>query len=128
MITASSIRRLSENEVVFRTYNENVESKIEEMKDVAAEEDQTLPVSPDDMPLLFYCECSDEDCHKRISLLPKKYSDIHKARNRFIVLRDHEVKEIERIVRSEKDYHVVEKFVDVPKHATSLNNTDLHNS
>jgi hypothetical protein len=98
-----SERRLVENEVIFRNANQNVQEFIEEEE--GPDTTTTLP---------FYCECSNTECVKRIRLTPRQYKDTHPKDSRFIVIPGHEILEIEKIVKKEPDYNVIEKFGKLP--------------
>lgn len=120
--------RMAENEVVFRQYNEKIQKGFAELKVLAQEEGHHSLVDDDDMPLHFYCECSDEDCTKRVILKPSLYSKIHKSRNSFVLIPGHETKSIERTVTEKSGYNVVEKFISPPQKVTQLNPTPLRNA
>lgn len=130
MTTTPSERRLSENEVVFRQLNQQVQKGIDDMNEMAREENQPEFVSTlttDNIPLHFYCECSDENCTQRIKISPHEYNNIHKVSDHFTVVPGHQVPTIEHVVRYEKQFVVVEKHempdVKVAKlHKTSLDN------
>ena len=87
-------RRMAENEVIFREHNESIQKAFDEVKRIAAEDGQVPQFEPDDTPLHFYCECSDENCKQRVSLQPSRYNEIHKKRNMFVIICGHEVKGI----------------------------------
>jgi hypothetical protein len=127
MTDSKARRQQIENEVVFRQYNERVQEQYEEIKAVAKQDKQEEFI-PDDTPLLFYCECSDENCRKRILLKPTVYTKLHKQRNRFVLITGHETSAIERVVKKDADYSVVEKFITPPKTASGLNQTDVDNT
>lgn len=96
------MRRLAENEVIFKQINNDVDGFLH---DVGVE---NLLLAP------FYCECSNINCHERIELAPAEYERIHKNPKRFIVLNGHEVPAVERIVELHDKYNVVEKLTEVP--------------
>ncbi len=123
-----SERRMAENEVVFRNYNEGIQKGFDEAKKYAKEDGQEDLISEEDLPLLFYCECSDENCTIRVSLKLSRYSEIHKARDRFVIASGHETLAIERIISKEADFYIVEKFTVPPEGVTELKPTDLDNS
>jgi hypothetical protein len=103
--TRFSRRRLIENELVLRHKNEVAKDALQ--KYYAEESDI------DDVPLEFYCECSNDDCERRVELTMKQYERYHVRKDRFVVLRGHETESIEKIVRRFEDYIIVEKF-DLP--------------
>jgi hypothetical protein len=115
--------RMAQNEVVFRQHNESIQEGFEEIKRLAKEDEQENLIADDDSPLLFYCECSNEDCRERLKLRPSRYNEFHTQHNRFVVLRGHENPEVEKVVRKEDDVSVVEKFIEPPASATTLKNT-----
>lgn len=111
----TSKHRLATNEALFRAYNERVQREIEAVKAVAKEDNQEDMLSALDIPIRFYCECSDEHCRKRISLKPSRYAEIHKARNHFIIIPGHETNHIESVISKKPDFYIVEKFVPAPE-------------
>ena len=116
---------MAENEVVFRRYNERVRQNFDEVIKMAKESGQEYLVPEDDTKLHFYCECSDENCRQRIMMRPSVYNKIHTNRRQFTIVRGHETKIIERIVRTESNYCVVEKFIKPPETARQLNPTGV---
>jgi hypothetical protein len=117
--------RMAQNEVVFREYNERIQDGFDEIERLAKEDDQENMIALDDAPLLFYCECSNEDCKQRLKLKPSRYNEFHAQKNRFTTVPGHEHPEIEKIVRQEDDVSVVEKFIEPPTSATDLKDTKL---
>jgi hypothetical protein len=93
--------RLAENEVIFRSVNSDVQQFI-----TSTEGDNTA--------LRFYCECSRLDCRQRILLSAKRYQELHKNKRQFIALTGHEQPEIEKIVKAEDGFNVIEKYQDPP--------------
>lgn len=131
MSQTPSERRLAENEVVFRQLNEQVLKGVKETNRMAVEDGQpeyVISDSPADSPLYFYCECSDENCTKRVKINLYDYNKIHKQRDHFIVARGHEVLAVERLVREEPEYSVVEKFITPPEKVGALQSTEVDNS
>lgn len=127
MISAHTKRQMAENEVVFREYNERIQKGFDELAQLAHEEGRSDLVFEDDLPLQFYCECSDEDCRKRLLLKPSEYAQIHDKRTRFIVVKGHQTDAIEQVVAQTTGYAVVQKTVDIPDTATDLNATSISN-
>lgn len=111
-----SLRRLLENEVVFRRANEKVQKFMQQQN---AEQD-AQPAA-----LHFYCECSNEDCRERIVMTPARYAKLHDNRRHFIIKPGHGVANIEKIVKIAADYSVVEKHVTPPEKASRLHSTPL---
>ena len=97
-----SERRLKENEVIFQQANQGVADYILEDSD---EEDPVID---------FYCECSDINCRKRISLRPSEYTRLHKTERYFIAIEGHEIPAIEHVVSRHGGFVVIEKIGEVP--------------
>lgn len=128
MSEPASERRLAENEVVFRGFNEQVQKSIDAANEIAAEEGEE-PIGLDgDKTLEFYCECSDENCTQRTKISPNKYNKIHKARNVFTIVNGHQVEKIEDVTHTEPEYSVVTKHVQPPPSTKSLNITSIDKS
>lgn len=127
MSTPASERRMVENEVVFRQYNERALDGFNKLKEIAEEDGQDYVVE-DDAQLLFNCECSDEDCRQRVTLKPSRYNEIHQHRDRFVIVRGHEVKEIEKVIEKEAEFSIVEKFMTPPQSARGLHKTNIKNT
>jgi redox-regulated HSP33 family molecular chaperone len=119
-----SEKRWAENEVVFRQANERVIKNISSVKDIAEEDGQQEFVEGmDEIPLLFYCECSNENCRERISITPKEYVKQHRSRSQFILISGHHIAQIERILKDYGKYIIVEKFMTPPEDVTQLHKT-----
>lgn len=118
------MRKMAENEVVFRRYNEQVNITLKKLSILAEEHSQEAYITPNDEPLHFYCECADENCKARIKLKPSVYEQIHNHRDQFIIVPGHQAVQIERVIKTTKSYSVVRKF-EVPSSATTLNVTDF---
>lgn len=124
----NSERRMAENEVVFRQYNESIQDGIDQLTKMALEDGQESHIMAQDMPLHFYCECSDENCTQRIKLTPASYTAIHKKRDHFIIVHGHKSETIERVISVTQDFDIVEKFLMPPESASGLQRTDADNS
>lgn len=119
-----SERRQAENEVVFRQANQQIQKNLQKLdKSVVADGHPTSLMLTEDIPLHFYCECSNENCRERIEITQGQYEALHKNTSQFVVIPGHEVAEIERIIKTEPTYLVVEKYIRPPKDATKLNKT-----
>jgi hypothetical protein len=118
-----SERRMAENEVVFREYNEKIQNGFDEIKKIAKEDGQAHNLSDEDMSLDFCCECWDENCQEKIRLKPSDYKAIQVQRNQFVVISGHETSAIERVIENEANYAVVQKFETPPSSVDSLNKT-----
>jgi hypothetical protein len=100
-----SHRRLKENELIFKKVNESVADFINESKTLAQLKDE----------LAFYCECSDVNCIQRIAMDARTYKKLHKKDNQFTVLAGHQIHGIEKIVKNNKNFLIVEKCGEMPK-------------
>lgn len=127
MATTASDRRLAENEVVFREYNEKIQRSMDELNQIAKDSGQDEFVDTDDDTLHFYCECSDENCTKRVTLSSSTYDSIHKERDCFVIVCGHEVPKIEDVIVRKPDYCVVRKKVTPPEYVEKLHTTDVNN-
>lgn len=118
--------RLAENEMVFKQSNEQVIKGLTALKQAAASEGEAGILGQDgDMPLYFYCECSDENCRQRIIMKPSKYEQLHQNSSQFVLVPGHEIPEIERVVFRNERFVVVEKFITPPQGPAKLNSTDI---
>jgi hypothetical protein len=127
MKNSTARSRMIENEAIFRQYNEQVKRGFDEVKNVAAETGHEHLAGDFDGKLHFYCECADENCHKRVLLSPRDYNEIHKNRRRFVLVPGHDTNEIERVVARKTEYDVVEKFEQPPETVGTLSRTELNN-
>lgn len=123
-----SERRMAENEFVFREFNERVKKGFDELKRVSKEEGQIQSLSDYDSPMQFFCECSDENCRKRIKLKPSLYNKLHERRDHFVIICGHDIKSIEKVVEMKPNYWVVEKFVPQQVTGIKLNKTEADNT
>lgn len=127
MSSSASERRLAENEVFFKERNQAVQDGFDELKKMAVETNQESLVGDTDIPLRFYCECSDENCRQRVVLRPSEYAKIHENRNNFVVLPGHSVPAVEQLVMRKDGYDVVQKLSRPPEKSDRLHKTDTHN-
>lgn len=128
MSESNSDRRLAENEVLFREFNENVQKRFDEFNAIALADKQNELMNKSQMPLHFYCECSDENCRERIEMAPKLYNKIHIQRDVFIIKPSHRVARIEDSIDAHPDYEVIRKKMDPPSHSGgSFNTTSINN-
>jgi len=123
-----SERRLAENEVFFRQSNEKVGKGMKELEDIAKEEKQGDWMQEANNPVPFYCECSDENCRRRITFSPHAYRELHQNSSQFVILPGHHVPEVEQIVQKTKAYMVVEKYIAPPANINTLKPTDIDNN
>ncbi len=121
-------QRQIENEMIFRRTNEKVGSDLDALDAMHKEDGNLHLVQDEDLLLMFKCECSDENCEKRISMQLSKYRAIHANRNTFIVKPNHQVDPIEKVTSEEKDYNVVIKNNSTPEPNDTLKDTTVDNS
>jgi hypothetical protein len=106
-----SARRLAENEVFFRQFNEAV------TKNVASVGGNVN----DEAPIEFYCECSSDECIEKIPLTLADFISLHNNSDRFVLIPGHQINEIENVVFNGPHYIVVEKIITSPPYADHLN-------
>ena len=117
-----------ENEVIFKERNETIEAGFVALEKIGAEDNQLDMTVRPITPIHFYCECSDENCLKRVVLTSVEYNKIHTQINHFMIMKGHEVSAIEKVVETHKNYIIVEKFDKNPTSGSGLNHTELDNS
>jgi hypothetical protein len=123
-----SERRQIENEMIFRRLNEVVEDNIEKLDTMHIEDDNPQLIWDDAILLNFMCECSDENCDKRIPIKLSAYKRIHENRDAFIIKLKHQVEDIEKVILSEDNYSVVQKNKSTAEPNDNLKNTSIDNS
>lgn len=121
MAESPTERRLAENEVFFRERNQILQKLIDDVKEVAAEDNVTPPEFDEDTPLYFLCECSNAACRERIELSLKEYEKHHKRSDTFTIKQGHDIKIIETVTFETGAYAVVTKKEQPPKEAAGLN-------
>lgn len=122
-----SRQRQIENEVVFRQANESAQKDLEDLNKIAIEEGDLYWEEYSDKPFKFYCECSDENCRRKISIRPSVYKELHHNRKQFILIPGHQASEIEDKVLKTTKYSVVKKHRTPPAKASGLNVTSIDN-
>lgn len=60
----------------------------------------------------FVCECADPDCAHRITAELDDYEEVRADPTHFIVAEGHDKPQVERVVETNGEYTVVEKFGD----------------
>lgn len=123
-----SERRQIENEMIFRRLNETVGDNLESLDAMHIQDDNTQFLWDDTVLLNFKCECSDENCDKRIPIKLSVYKKIHENRDAFIVKLKHQVEDIEKVILSEDNYSVVEKNNSTAEPNDTLKDTTIHNT
>jgi uncharacterized protein (DUF1499 family) len=99
--------RLARNEDFFRDDNDRINAKAESHGVDSHEYD-------------FFCECSDAACSERVRLTLEEYEHIRAEPTRFVVQKDHVIKEIEHVVETVPDHVVVEKHGEAGRVAVEL--------
>jgi hypothetical protein len=88
--------RAAQNQLLFRAVNDRIRELGEKILDSVSELD-------------FACECADTDCVKTIPLPVAEFAAIEQVENQFIVLKGHEVPEVEEIVAERDGFVIVSK-------------------
>jgi hypothetical protein len=102
--------RLAKNEALFRGVNERVKEVKGELAEAGAEG-----------KIDFICECGRGDCVAQVQLGLAEYEEVRANPARFFVEPGHETLLVERVVREEDGYYVVEKD---PEEAAVARETD----
>lgn len=124
----SAERKQIENEMIFRRMNEKVGDDLTALDAMHIEDGDIQLLREDDILLRFKCECSDEDCDGRIGLKLSEYDKIHINRDTFIVLKEHQVDPIEKVIKKEAEYNIVIKNNATAEPGDTLNITTIDNS
>lgn len=122
-----SERRQIENEMIFRRVNEKVGDELDSLDAMHIDDNNLNQLWNDAILLNFKCECSDENCDKRIPIKLSDYKKIHENRDAFIIKLNHQVKEIEKVIQKEDNYSVVEKNNSIDEPGDHLNKTSVDN-
>ena len=95
--------RIIRNEALYRELNE----RVREM-----EEDMSLRGLVEPEPYSeYFCECGLEDCMDKIRLSREEYEEARSDSKRFVILPDHLIADVERVVHRVDDrYAIVEKL------------------
>lgn len=121
-------RRQIENEMIFRRINEKVGDDLGALDAMHIEDGHVDLIRDENLLLHFKCECSDENCTVRIPMLLTEYQEIHTDRDTFIVIPDHEVDPIEKVLLKTPRYNVVKKNNSTGEPTDVLNTTTIDNS
>jgi hypothetical protein len=90
-------RRVGENEAVFRSVNDQIDSLNRGMAETS------------DGMVHIVCECGDLTCVDRISVPASKYEEIRADSVLFFVTPGHVSPDVETVVEQQPDFHVVRK-------------------
>lgn len=121
-------RRQIENEMIFRRFNEKFGDDLDALDTLHNQDGHFDLIRDVNLELQFKCECSDENCTVRIALPLTKYQKIHKDRSTFIVKPNHQVKEIEKVLKKTATYSIVKKNNTTDEPSDTLNITTVNNS
>ena len=87
--------RIAKNEAIIREINEGIE---EAMASRTPEGDVRM-----------MCECGNLDCELLIAITVSEYEDVRQNAFRFVVVKDHIIPDVERVVAETERFTVVEK-------------------
>ncbi len=93
--------RLALNQAVFRVANERMLAWPEERS------------RPPDEPLSIFCECSHEDCRRKLRVDRPTYEAVRTNSRHFLVAVGHDQPKVEHVVDQNELYAVVEKIEQV---------------
>ena len=88
--------RAAQNQMMFRSVNDRIMEAGEKVGDSTEGLD-------------FSCECADDMCVEKIRLSPHQFLGIESEVNRFIVLRGHELPEVEDVIAERDGFLIVSK-------------------
>lgn len=91
--------RTARNEALWREVNDRID-----------EVDETMRVLPNDAQLSFHCECGEADCTEMIALTPVEYREARSDVDTFAVFPGHEHPELERTIKQNTRYSLVDKL------------------
>jgi hypothetical protein len=87
--------RIAKNEAVVREINEGIEKAM------------ASRIPEDDARMM--CECGNLDCELLIAITVSEYEDVRQNALRFVVVKDHVIPDVERVVAETERFTVVEK-------------------
>ena len=88
--------RAARNESLFRSLNE----RLEQVRQGVAEEE----------PTEYFCECAQRSCAAMVALSPQEYENVRSAGDRFLVVPEHMVPDVEQVLEKHSTYWIVEKI------------------
>ncbi|CAN5653009.1 hypothetical protein BH23PAT2_BH23PAT2_07920 [soil metagenome] len=127
MSKKSAERKQEQNEAVFRNANEEVTKGLHDLEEMANTEGYAELPDKDNLPIHFFCECSDENCRERIVMDLTEYDDLHNNRKLFVIKPKHEVRQIEKVVKKNADHWIVKKNNQPLESANTLQPTKTKN-
>ena len=99
--------RLAHNEDFFREVNERISENAESH-------------GSDSHEYEFFCECSDATCVERVLMTLLEYEHVRAEPTRFVVRKNHVVREIEHVVEAVPDHMIIEKHGEAGRIAVEL--------
>lgn len=96
----NSKQRRANNELIFK----NINLKTSKLVDAVFNEHDKI-----DVPIEFYCECSNTDCIEKVSLTLADFEKIRRNPSYFLIKPGHNQPDIEELVDGKPNYAVVEK-------------------
>jgi len=99
--------RLAANEAMFRAANERRADWEEQHAESQAE--------------LYYCECADPGCHKKVKLERADYERVRADARQFFLVPGHEIPDVETVIEQGEDWAIVEKDPAVEETVKRLN-------
>jgi hypothetical protein len=93
---ASQNERLVESQHVFRSANERMQAL-------------AVAIVPAEQLIPFLCECADDACLGRVDMSLSDYDDIHRDRDQYAVLHDHQAVDGETVVEQRTLFDIVTK-------------------
>ncbi len=67
-----------------------------------------------DRQVRMVCECGHADCERLLAITPSEYEEVRSDPVQFVVIREHVIDDVERIVRETDRFVVVAKMDGVP--------------
>ena len=95
-MTDDRVRRVGENEALYRLVNERIKTLSAGVATRARE-------------FGVICECATLSCKTQIMITPEVYEQTRALSDHFIVLRGHQLDDIERVVEDHETFFVIEK-------------------
>ena len=95
-MTDDRIRRVGENEALYRLVNERIKSLRSGIATMTGE-------------FGVICECASLGCKAQIMIMPDVYERTRARSDHFIVLRGHQLDDIETIIEDHETFIVIEK-------------------
>jgi hypothetical protein len=93
--------RITKNEVIAREINEGIE--------------EAMASRTPEGHARMVCECGKPNCELLIAISVSEYEDVHQDSRRFVVVKDHVIPEVERVVAETERFTVVQKREGTPE-------------